>query len=174
MSETTYYDNSAFLTRGFSSGGVGLGATDRAVQGMSIGAIKSWQDRRERVWQDALDEYDQQFQAPITIETNYAGAWVEFDVIFNLVFVLEPTRDSNYDVPQFTYGVEYKSGTPVHISVMVKSWVKDVQGVRGAKMMAGAFNPATGKMVKFVGVLHLNFQGFGGPESDESESGSDE
>lgn len=152
-------------------GGVASGATQRAVMGMSIGAIKSWQDRRERVWKEALDEYDQQFQAGFVIETNNTGAWAELRINFNLAFVHDPTaRDSDYDTPIFTYGFELTGGVPLFMSAWVKEWWKDQQSnVIGALLIVGGHNPASGKQVKCTGIIHLNFQGYGGPISDETQ-----
>lgn len=152
-----------------SAGGVSSDATARAVTGMSIGAIKSWQQMRERIWQESLDEYDQQYQTEITVECNNKGVWAEAEILFDLVFVFEPSRDSDYETPLFTYGVEMTSGTPVFISVHVKAWRKDEQGVSGCTLAVGAVNPGSVKMVEFKGKLHLNFQGYGGPASDETE-----
>lgn len=156
----------------FASGGhpgVSTDATARAVTGMSIGAIKSWQEMRERVWTEALDEYDQQYQAPVTIECNNVPVWADVRIEFDLVFVLEPSRESDYENPTFTFGMEYASGEPLFFSVLVKEWSKDEQGVNGCVLSVGAFNPASGKMVRFTGIIHLNFQGYGGPVSDETE-----
>lgn len=150
--------------------GVPTDATARAVVGMSIGAIKSWQDMRERIWAEALDEYDQQWQIDVSVQTTNAPVWIEKDILFNLVFVVEAERDSPYSTPLFTYGVEYISGTPVFFQVYVKTWNKSVQGVMGCKLWIGAVNPGNNpKIVTCKATLHLNFQGFGGPVSDETE-----
>lgn len=149
-------------------GGVSNDATARAVVGMSIGAIQSWQQMRERIWAESLDEYDEQFQASVTIETDGA-VWLEKDLSFGLMFVTEPNRNSPYSTPLFTYGVEWQSGEPMFIQVMVKQWARSEQGVGGCKLLIGAVNPVSGKMKKFVGLLHLNFQGYGGPKNTEGE-----
>lgn len=152
-------------------GGVNSGATSRAVMGMSIGAIKSWQERRERVWSEGLDEYDQQFQAPFTIETTDAGTWItKLPILFNLCFINDPTaRDSDYQTPIFTYGIEMTGGDPLFMTVMVTEWIRSVQGVTGAYCAVGGHNPGSGKLVKCTGIIHFNFQGYGGPISDETQ-----
>lgn len=166
-------ENNTLIQRRMSQmgGGVGVGgdATARAVAGMSIGAIKSWQEMRERVWQDAMDEYDHQFQAQINIECGNTFVWMEKDISFDLIFLLEPTRDSPYSTPLFTYGLELLTGTPLLITLMVKQWVKDVQGVRGCRLLIGAVNPGQDKIVQFIGKLHLNFQGYATKVPEEGE-----
>lgn len=154
-----------------SGGGVGVSgdATARAVAGMSIGAIKSWQEMRERVWTDAMDEYDQQYQAQINIECGNTFVWMEKDIQFDLIFLLEPTRDSPYDTPLFTYGLELITGVPLLLTIMVKQWAKDVQGVRGCRLLIGAVNPGQDKIVQFIGKLHLNFQGYATKVPEEGE-----
>lgn len=161
-------DRTRFLYgAGPSTPGVPADATARAVTGMSIGAIKSWQEMRERVWTMALDEYDEQYQADIVVEAAAAPVWQTADVSFELTFVFEPERDSPYETPIFTYGVEYKSGDPMFLSVMVKEWKKDEQGVNGCTLLVGAHAPGATKLTRFTGILHLNFQGYGSPRSDE-------
>lgn len=152
-----------------SAGGVANDATARAVVGMSIGAIRSWQDMRERVWAESLDEYDEQFQASITIETTDSIVWIEKDLSFGLMFVTDPNRNSPYSTPLFTYGVEWKSGEPMFVQIMVKQWARSEQGVGGCRLLIGAVNPSSGKLKKFDGLLHLNFQGYGGPKNEEGE-----
>lgn len=163
----------SFRNYGASGGGrvgVPTDATARAVVGMSIGAIKSWQEMRERVWAESLDEYDQQFQMELSVETNNGGVWVEKDLDFNLMFVVEAERDSPYTTPLFTYGMEYKSGSAVFFQVFVKQWFIGPQGVSGCKLMIGAVNPGMNnkKIVQCKAIIHLNFQGYGGPVSDET------
>jgi hypothetical protein len=169
----SFEDNQAIVHRRMSMGSAGVGvsqdATARAVAGMSIGAIKSWQEMRERVWQDALDEYDQQYQAQINIECGNTFVWMEKDIHFDLIFVDEPSRDSPYTTPLFTYGLELISGTPILITIMVKQWVRDVQGVRGCRLLIGAVSPGQDKLVQFIGKLHLNFQGYATKEPTEGE-----
>jgi hypothetical protein len=105
----------------------------------------------------------------VNIECANSLIWLEKDINFDLIFVAEPSRDSPYHNPLFTYGVELTTGTPILIQLMVKMWVKDVQGVRGCRLLIGASNPGSGKLVKFIGKLHLNFQGYASKVVEEGE-----
>jgi hypothetical protein len=157
--------------------GVGLHAENRAVQGMTIGTIMAREHRRAVDWEDALDEYDQQFMIPFAGDVNNHLSWADVHLDFSLVFVYNADRDNvpNADArPVFTYGWEWKKGERLAVMAHVSNWDEGDNGCYGCKLWVGMFNPAVGALVHSEGIVHVNFQGYASPVVDEeglTESG---
>ena len=150
--------------------GVSTHAEQRAVTGMTIGTIIAREARRKADWEDALDEYDQQFMIPYAGDVNNHLAWANVHLTFSLVFVWEASRD-NVPLadarPLFTYGYEWKKGEHLAVHAQVSDWDVGDNQCTGCKLWVGMFNPAVGALVHSEGIVHLNFQGYASPVVDE-------
>lgn len=145
-------------------GDVTVGAVQRAVRGMTLGTVKSFQAARERQWTGAIDEYDQQFQVPFSGKVGKAPVWTTFDVSFAVTFMYAPDeRESPYPNPLFTYGIEFIKGHAFYTCGVLRWASNGALGVGGATIEVGALRPAARKPADLQAVLHLNFQGFGSP-----------
>lgn len=146
-------------------GGVHVGSVTRSIRAMTIGTLQARESKRREDWEDARDEYDQQFLVAVSARAHREPVWTPITVSFDVMFLDAPEQRKNFTpVPVFTYGMEYKSGTPAMVTVMVKEWHKsDLRGFSGATLIVGVAFPGAKKQLSFNGVVHLNFQGYGAP-----------
>lgn len=163
------------------NGGVTVGSITRSIRGITLGSLQAYQDKRVRDWEGAKDEYDQQFQVPVSatiVPFPNAGSTgtntpqitrdmmqAKIHVDFDVNFLYEPNERANgLTVPHFTYGVEFKSGTPCLLTAMVSAWSGGgVDGYAGADVILVVGFPGSRKQMQFNGIVHLNFQGYAMP-----------
>lgn len=151
--------------------------TQRAVSSMTLGVLQGYVKRRESDWTDAMDEYDAQFQIPISATVGDRAAWATVQVEFPTTFVVDApakTRDNGLDRPLFTYGVE---GGGMFVCAAVSGWIKDDLGYTGAVVSVGIVNPGVKRKGSYTGLLHMNFQGYGAPlypTNEETDDASEE
>jgi hypothetical protein len=154
----------------------------RAVQSITLGTISAFDQRRSADWEGALDEYDQQFRIDFRAIVNYRLIWVPVSVRFDVSFVDEPYRQSPYGItPQFTFGWEHVGvrdnlagpdgleSQPVMVTCCVTGWSRNDDGTActGASLAIGMCNPGVRKNVLGAGKIHLNFEGYAAPRTEE-------
>lgn len=149
-----------------SAGGVHTGALLRSIRAMTFGAIDANAVLRDNRARDGLGEIDQQFQLPISGFANETLAFTEVELDFAAPFLDGyDERQSPYSDPTFTYGLHMKKGDAI-FSVLLRRYVVKHENYVGAVIAVGAYCPVNTS--KFEGFIHLNFQGFGTPHSDET------
>lgn len=154
--------------------GVNTHALSRSLRALSIGAIKSFDDATRQYQRDSLGELDHQFQVPISGEAGGVAAWQQLEVHFFAPLIDgRGERQSDYADPHFTYGSTITKGPPVGVLCNVRRWLEADGIYSGAVVEIGVFRPGATDSKTFAGEVHLNFQGYGLPDSDESD-GEDE
>lgn len=154
--------------------GATTGQIQRAIRGLTLGTVKSYDAAKVRSWETAMDEFDQQFQLPVSGTIDARGVWVPIDVSFDVTMISSPDRGNELSSPLFTYGVEFITGRPF-ITVGVTRWSASGEvGIGGASLEVGAFMPGARKLTTFAATVHLNFQGFGSPNPLPDEVDEDE
>lgn len=154
--------------------GVHTHALSRSLRALTIGAIRSYDDHGRQYQRDALGELDHQFQAPISGEAGGEAAWQEVTLRFAAPLIDgRDERQSDYASPHFTYGSTITKGPPVGVLCNVRRWLVADGIYTGAVVEIGVFRPGAADSKTFAGEVHLNFQGYGLPDDDESD-GEDE
>jgi hypothetical protein len=129
-------------------------ALQRSIRALTIDGIRALDKRREMLGFDAMGEFEQQFQIELEV-------MVAFDVDF---YNAVDQRDSPYTLPHFTYGAVITGGAPALITACVRQWdIDDTDTVHGATVAVGVCNPGTEVASRFIGQLHMTFQGYGAP-----------
>lgn len=148
------------------------GDLGRVMRSLTIGPVHDTDARERRARDLGLSEIDEQFQLPIAGDAGSVIAWDSVTVSFDHPFHYAPgQRDSDLDVPQFTYGAVIESGSPVIVSACVTGWIRDEDddAVKGAVVQVGAHLPGTSEAVHYGGFVHVTFQGYGALQEDETE-----
>jgi hypothetical protein len=137
----------------------------RAMDGLTIGAVKDLRRRDEEMAADGLQEMEEQFEIAVSGRAEEFVAWQYAVLKFGLVFI-DGTgdRDSELVLPHFTYGCKIDTPTPVGLIAAVMEWNTNDRGETvGCKLAIGLL--ATDRATKFRGSLHATFQGWGQPAS---------
>lgn len=148
------------------------GATQRTLSALTIGNVKSMQERSARTAEIALQETTQQYQFEIAGTASMGLAWSTVQVALDYEFYYAPgQRDSDLDRPQFYFGAEvappiddppedHPEPSPVAVTATVTRWLinEDNGAIVGAHVAIGCFADRDG--VPFTGLAHLSFQGF--------------
>jgi hypothetical protein len=149
---------------------VGRGVTTHRVQRslahLTLGTARAMEQRQERQAELAAGETEQQYKVAVGgTAGSDAMDWQETSIEFaDSFYPGQDRRDSSFDTPLFTYGVEMQSPTPVILSVVVTGWLTDPDGtVRGVRLALGAHVIGAVDDVKFDAIAHLNFQGWAAP-----------
>lgn len=143
------------------------GSLQRSLAAMTIGVVQGQQARERERSPQRLDERDQNFQVEVTgtVESDLSE-WTEIPLDFAYVFMGdENVRDSPYDKPNFTFGVEMLTEEPVIIAACVMEWIETDEGdVTGVVLKAASYSPSPADEGKpFRARLHLTFSGYCGP-----------
>lgn len=157
--------------------GVQSGALERSIRAFSMDATEKHEEAVEARGQEAMGEFEQQFQVPISGEVGALITWTEVNCTFAAPFVLTDDRDNPYDYPQFWFGSVISSGPPVMVTACVRDWTTSADGdVTGAKVAVGVCRPGVDEdsFKKIKGEVHLTFQGWSAPFDDEDETSFDE
>jgi hypothetical protein len=147
----------------------------RSLRAMTLGTVKSYNDRRDQYAAEALGEIDQQFQ--VTLSGGLGGlgggtaAWGELELAFSVPFVNgSEDRSVPFAYPLVTYGSVVTSGGPLMVACNVKRWKVDEDYVLGATLEIGVLRTdGGGDYGVYAGELHLNFQGWGAPNPPEAD-----
>jgi hypothetical protein len=148
------------------------GATHRMLADLTIGGIKSMQQRAARTAEISLQETTQQYQFEIEGTAGTGLAWASVVVTLDYEFYSAPgQRDSDLDRPQFYFGAEvappidepagdHPEPEPVAVIATVTRWLinEDNGAITGANVSVGCFADREG--APFTGLVHLSFQGF--------------
>lgn len=143
--------------------GVPTGRTSRLASDLSVGLIKSINDRNVQKQLEGLQEFEEQFQIEISGRAEEFPVWTTAQLAFSINYVdATGQRDTPFDRPHFTYGAFIESTDPIGILACVTSWItNDRNETRGCELAIGAV--ATDLSKKFRGQLHATFQGYGAP-----------
>lgn len=140
----------------------------RAMEGVTLGVVKSTRAREQRDLEMGLAEIMQQFRVSFSGTVGTAWGFAATVVHFDFPFYYAPgQRDPDFDRPQFWYGAE----TDLHmaVSVVVRGWELDPENdaVVGAGIAIGVCGAIAD--VPYTGVAHLTFQGFSALTEDETD-----
>lgn len=138
---------------------------DKALKGLAIGVPRNLQEAQERAYKDGLIEREEQFQIAIGGNAEEFFAWSVVEVKFGTLFVnATGNRDSELEVPHFTYGASIETDSPVGVLAAVMEWkTTDRLEIIGCDLAIGV--AATDRATRFKGFLHATFQGFGQPNT---------
>lgn len=151
-------------------GGVSTNALARSIQALTFGSVKSYDTLTRRLAREGLGELDQQFQLPIAGSVGPSAAWSTVTVKFATVLIEAiDERHSPYADPLFTYGAVISSGDACMVSCSVRRWLTDGVFYTGADLDVGVVRPGAVAATPFKGEIHLNFQGYGTPDTDEED-----
>lgn len=137
----------------------------RAMDAITIGAVKDLRRLDEQREAEGLQEVEEQFQIIVSGRAEEFTEWQFAEIKFGLVFI-DGTgqRDSELTTPHFTYGSEMLSPTPVALQAAVMEWLQNDRGETvGAKLAISVL--ATDNATRFRAALHATFQGWGQPSS---------
>lgn len=136
---------------------------EKALNGLTLGVVRSISSAQERAEKDGLVEREEQFQIGISGTAEEFFDWETVEVKFGNVFVdATGQRDSELTAPHFTYGAKIDSPDPVGVLACVMKWRENEKDeVVGCLLAIGV--AATDSATKFFGQLHASFQGFGQP-----------
>lgn len=142
---------------------VDFGQMDRTFRGMTIGAVKAQNRAKAQRELEGLDEREDQFKIEVAGRGEEFPSWTQVHLNFTVEFIdADGQRDSDFDRPHFTYGVEITNGGPVGLIACVLRWdVGKKNQTTGCVLGIGAV--ATDVARKFSGSLHARFQGYGAP-----------
>jgi hypothetical protein len=132
-----------------------------ALEGITIGVVTDLEEFRKLRQVDGLIESYEQLRVEFSGRAEEFASWTEVDLDFVQNFVdATGQRESPFDTPQFSYGAEIETPTPVGVLATVMSWRKNERNeVVGAKLAIGVLT--TDRAAKVRGLLHLTFQGYG-------------
>lgn len=137
-------------------------ALDRMADEITLGVARSMQARRERDADMGFDEAEQEFQVEVSGTGDTTAGFASKEIEFDYQFIYAPAqRDSDLEVPQFSYGFECDAD--IMLSAHVREWLRDASNGAyvGATVRVGVLAGASG--VAYSGVLHLSFAGYGAP-----------
>lgn len=146
-----------------------LNRLERAMGGLTIGVVLDERGYQERVQQDGLIEREEQLHIGINGRAEEFAVWDTVKVRFSTIFAdATGQRDSPFDRPHFTYGARITTKDPVGVVAAVMDWITtDRNETVGATIAIGVL--ATDKSVKFKGMLHATFQGYGQPDISQPD-----
>lgn len=132
-----------------------------ALEGITIGVVTDLEDFRKLRSVDGLIEMEEQVRLEFSGRAEEFASWTEEDIGFANHFVdATGQRDSPFDTPQFYYGAEQETPTPVGVLATVMRWrTNNRNEIVGARMAIGVL--ATDRAVRVRGLIHLTFQGYG-------------
>jgi hypothetical protein len=158
----------------------------RTLNSIHIGAVKSMQEKTRQDSEYDLTEIELQYQIAVSGEASAVLAWADpVTLAFEWGFHYAPMqRDSELELPHFTYGGYIVTETPVALLAVVKSWKEDPDNgaITGADVsigfLAGPVAPgddgtgavALEQTVTFQGFLHASFQGLAQSLDETSEN----
>lgn len=152
--------------------GVTTHRVQRSLQALTIGVARAMQERQQQQQEIASGETEQQYKVAVggtagTDAIDWQEGTIQFDDLF---YPALDRRDSTFDTPLFTYGVEMQSPTPVILSVVVTGWLTNADStVSGVRLAFGAHVIGAVDDVKFDAVAHLCFQGWASPALNDDD-----
>jgi hypothetical protein len=150
------------------------GALARSLRAMTLGTLKSYNDRRDSFEADTIGEIDQQYQVTIAGEAGPQVVWNELVVAFDAPFIDgREDRNAPFQYPMFTYGTVVLQGSRLVVVCNVIKWNVLEDYVRGCTLEIGVFRPQGGGVGDYRGELHLNFEGWGAPNAGETDAESE-
>ena len=135
----------------------------QSMRSLTIGTVKSMSAAQRQRDLEGLIEREDQFKINVSGRGEEFPAWTEVEIMFGVTFVdASGQRDSPYDRPHFTYGVEIEQGVPVALDACVIEWnVNDRNECVGCTLAIGPRSTDVART--FRGALHARFQGYGVP-----------
>lgn len=146
----------------------------RTLGAIHVGSQRAMEKKRRQDEEYDLREIELQYQLPIDGEAGVLLAWTPEPVriAFEWGFHYAPMqRDSELELPHFTYGAYLVSETPVGISACVSGWEEDeANGAITAALVSVGAHGGTGEPIPFRAFLHATFQGFATSLDETSEN----
>lgn len=161
----------------------------RALSSLSIGAVQSMQRKRKQDSEYDLIEVELQYQIAVTGDAGIYLAWaMPVTIDFEWGFHYAPMqRDSELELPHFTYGAYVVTPTPVGVLACVSGWHEEPRNgaITGVDLSIGfvrgqggvvaddgaAADAAVGDAtIPFKGTLHASFQGLAQSLDDTSQN----
>lgn len=149
-------------------------ALHRSLAQLTVGVVRAQQDAQDAMASSQMDEMLQQLQMPIAGYVKDKPISVRTDVYWPHPFVFAPAqRDSDFERPTFSMGVELLADIPVILTGAIVGWHDSVEGYTiGAAIRVTAYIPDARKKQRFNAIFHLTFQGYGAPTDDNTSDTS--
>lgn len=152
-------------------GGRPQGQIERSLVEVSIAFQKEREKRHDALSSTHSGEYDQQVQVHFSGTATDTYGYADIPVTWEHPFVYAPSqRDPPFETPLVTSHVEFvtTSGVLVVAHAHVIDWNVDSRAwYIGAKVRVAVAAPGQENPVAFVGVLHLNFEGYASPTDED-------
>lgn len=146
------------------------GALVRSIEAMATTNVRAHYEARARYARVGMGELSQQFHLPISGLATSTVAVQEVEIEFEAPFVdAYDERQSPYIEPTFTTGIYMPTAPNVFFSVCVRKWIEEDGVFTGAIVSVAAF-VVTGA-VNYDGEIHLVFEGYGAPATEQSDEG---
>lgn len=148
--------------------GVTTGRIHRSLHHLTVATEQAMDQRKKSIEEIGGGEYQQQFKIPFSGESIEDGslAWATSQLQFRKPFTpAESRRESTFDHPVMTYGVELRQGQVI-VMVAVTGWSEANDMVTGASVAIGILSP---EATKFRGTATVVFQGYALPNIDDDE-----
>lgn len=152
-------------------GGVDTHRIQRSLAAMTTKtalAMRQQDERRETI---GAGEFLHIVKVPVGGKAGGVAAYKKVYVPFDTPFYPAPDRrDSEFDTPVMTFGVEMDSPDPVQLWALVQTWDTDADGLtKGAYVQIGIAQPGADQLVDFSAQVVLLFQGWTAPAIDDDE-----
>jgi hypothetical protein len=155
-------------------GGVSTHRVQRSLAAITVRTKQAYDAHEARQRELAARETTAQFKVTVNGTANGHMAWSDHKITFHEPFYSDSERDSDFDVPHFTFGYELPTGAPIMLSAHVRVWdIDQDEVVRGATVRIGVCRPGlrdrAADTVKFRAITHLTFQGWAAPTLNDDE-----
>lgn len=143
--------------------GADLNRLERAMKGITIGVVRSTEDRKAQRSLEGLEDREERLVIGIEGRAEEFPAWDEVEVTFATVFVNGTgMRDTELIRPHITYGGVCEHGGPVGFMATVMEWKTNKRDETiGATFAIAAV--ATDEARTFRGEVHITVTGYGAP-----------
>lgn len=146
----------------------------RTLHTIHVGAVQSMQRKQQQDTEYDLIEIELQYHVPIQGSAGTLLTWTEpVSVEFEWGFHYAPMqRDSDLELPHFTYGAYVVTETPVGLLACITGWQEERRNgsITGADVSIGVIGHDPAAPVDFQGYVHASFQGLAQSRDETSEN----
>lgn len=140
------------------------GQLEKSLAALTIAMHEGLRERQAAKADAHTGEHVQQIHVPLSGSLAAAWGYSDRDVNFLLPFLYAPSqRQVPFDVPHFTYGVEFVTPPSdlVLVQAHVLSWRKSEESwITGARVRFTACAPNASAHIPFNAMAHLSFEGY--------------
>lgn len=146
----------------------------RTLHSIHIGSVKSMQAKRQQDTEYDLREIELQYHIPVSGTAGTLLTWAEpVTIPFEWGFHYAPMqRDSELEIPHFTYGAYIVTETPVGLLACVSGWQEEPRNgaITAADVSIGIMGHDEAALIDFQGYVHASFQGLAQSLDETSEN----